>query len=201
MRYLHAVGLYERFLASGSYINDNTGEIIEQWTAHALPDGAWLIRVDRILQNILLEGWRSPQGIMERIDVFRLQTPTVRITYMRGETRETVDYTRKTAQTDPIHETVTVPANTILDLPCILGAGFTLSALGETLTPVLRLDLDTLELSHYEKIGNAQAWGIELDAHGIPLVHHMENHTIKIRDYVPHHLFNLTYNPLRDTRP
>ncbi len=80
MRYLHAVGVHEKFVASGVYIHYQNGEAtgtVEHWSVHELPDGAQLIRVDddwrdRDGSSVLIEAWRSPAsegGRIERFDI------------------------------------------------------------------------------------------------------------------------------------
>ena len=68
MRYLHPVGISEKFVASGKYVmytDDAPGATIETWSIHALPDGAQLIRVDIDYRkhggrSFLIEAWVNP---------------------------------------------------------------------------------------------------------------------------------------------
>ncbi len=193
MRYLHAVGLSERFLASGAYITD-ANVLVEQWTAHALPDGAWLIRVDRIPQNILLEAWRSSSGAIERVDAFRLQSPTLRVTYMRGDSPHILDHSHKEAQTEAIYNSLTIPVDSIITLPGILGAGFALSEFQARTAPIICADLPSLEVTTHTHENNAAAWAVDLDAHGIPQTFHDGEKVVNLRDYVPHKTLNLRLN-------
>jgi hypothetical protein len=80
MRYLHAVGAHEKFVASGVYVHLQDGEATgtrEHWSIHELPDSAQLIRVDDDWRDVdgssvLIEAWRSPAsegGRIERFDI------------------------------------------------------------------------------------------------------------------------------------
>ena len=77
MRYLHAVAPHEQFVAQGTYryhADDAPTGLLEYWTIHALPDGAWFMRVDKDGRDFdgrseLIEAWRSPDGDIERFDV------------------------------------------------------------------------------------------------------------------------------------
>jgi hypothetical protein len=80
MRYLHPVGPHEAFVASGSYhyyADDEATGLVEHWTIHELPDGAWFIRVDKDGRDFdgrseWIEAWRGPVaegGRIERFDV------------------------------------------------------------------------------------------------------------------------------------
>lgn len=73
MRYLHPVAPHERFVASGTYRYSNS-RLLEHWTIHELPDGAWFMRVDKDGRfedgrSELIEAWRSPDGAIERFDI------------------------------------------------------------------------------------------------------------------------------------
>ncbi|MFW5691111.1 MAG: hypothetical protein ACOCXZ_01310 [Chloroflexota bacterium] len=80
MRYLHAVGPSEKFIASGHYIHYMNGTptgAVEHWAIHELPDGAQMIRVDddsrkRDGSSVLIEAWRAPAsegGHIARVDL------------------------------------------------------------------------------------------------------------------------------------
>jgi hypothetical protein len=77
MRYLNPVGQLEKFVASGLYTHYQNGApmgIVEQWSIHEQPDGAWVMRVDMDGRDIkgrstLIEAWRSPAGSIERFDI------------------------------------------------------------------------------------------------------------------------------------
>jgi hypothetical protein len=94
MRYLHSVGIHERFVASGIYAGirerEPTGESIV-WSIHELPDGAHFIRLDWQAAESqgwyqLMEAWRSPEsegGNIERLDV-QAFAPHHTITHVRA---------------------------------------------------------------------------------------------------------------------
>ncbi len=86
MRYLHPVGPHEVFVGSGTYVTRRDGKplsLVEHWTIHELPDGAWLMRVDRDGRegdgrSELIEAWRPPgaeEGRVERFDVAASNKP------------------------------------------------------------------------------------------------------------------------------
>lgn len=80
MRYLHPVGIQERFVASGIYIHYQDGNptgTVEHWSIHEMPDGAQKIRVDDDWRetdgsSVLIEAWRSPYAEGGRIERFDL---------------------------------------------------------------------------------------------------------------------------------
>lgn len=79
MRYLHPVAPHETFVASGTYRYEGT-RLVEQWTIHELPDGAWFMRVDKDGRfadgrSELIEAWRSPAGVIERFDITAYGAP------------------------------------------------------------------------------------------------------------------------------
>lgn len=73
MRYIHPVGIHEKFVASGEYDQHRS-----QWSVHQFPDGAWMMRVDwdkRQIDgtSIIIEAWRSPiaeGGNIDRFDIW-----------------------------------------------------------------------------------------------------------------------------------
>ena len=77
MRYIHPVGVSEKFVASGIYRyykNDEPTGLVEEWTVHEQPDGAWFIRVDKDGRffdgrSELIETYRNPNGQIERFDI------------------------------------------------------------------------------------------------------------------------------------
>lgn len=77
MRYLHAVALHEKFVASGEYRYFRNGEALairEKWTIHELPGGAIFYRVDEDGRDdnglsILSEALINPDGQIERYNV------------------------------------------------------------------------------------------------------------------------------------
>jgi hypothetical protein len=80
MRYMHPVGLHEKFVASGVYVHYKDGIStggMEEWMIHEQPDGAHKIRVDEDGRahdggSVLIEAWRSPDiegGHIERFDI------------------------------------------------------------------------------------------------------------------------------------
>ena len=77
MRYLHAVAPHERFVAQGTYRytgDSGLGGLVEHWTIHELPDGAWFMRVDKDGRDTnggsqLIEAWRNADEVIERFDV------------------------------------------------------------------------------------------------------------------------------------
>ena len=84
MRYLHPVAPHEAFVASGTYHYERDGELtglVEHWTIHELPDGAWFMRTDRDGRYFdghseLIEAWRSPDGHIERFDITAYGAPS-----------------------------------------------------------------------------------------------------------------------------
>jgi hypothetical protein len=74
MRYIHPVGIHEKFVASGQYQHPN----IITWSIHEMPDGAWMIRLDHDGRatdgtSLLIEAWRSPiaeGGKIGRFDIW-----------------------------------------------------------------------------------------------------------------------------------
>ncbi|MDQ7025974.1 MAG: hypothetical protein Q9P01_16105 [Anaerolineae bacterium] len=77
MRYLHAVALHEKFVASGEYRYFRDGEALairEKWTIHELMGGAIFYRVDEDGRDedglsILSEAFLNPEGQIERYNV------------------------------------------------------------------------------------------------------------------------------------
>lgn len=91
MRYLHPIAAHEKFIASGTYHYTHGGDetrLVEHWTIHELPDGAWFMRVDKDgrfhdKRSVLIEAWRSPGGTLERYDVVAYGAPGEPIGIMR----------------------------------------------------------------------------------------------------------------------
>ncbi len=80
MRYLHAVTMREKFVASGVYTHYRDGEptgTTEEWSIHQQPDGATFYRIDEDSRkadggSVLVEAWQSPPEAgsrIERVDV------------------------------------------------------------------------------------------------------------------------------------
>jgi hypothetical protein len=190
MRYLHAISPVEAFIASGQYQDTNL-KIIQQWTIHQLPDYAWLIRVDHIHQNILIEAWRSPQSMIERVDVRTLNYPMQRINYTLEN--GVVEYGHTDGKAPRIEKTLTV-SSPLLALPSIIGISL---ALSEWRTPqptvttldLLSLDLITLPISPHDW----QKSVLQFNAHGIP--QHYQDQSgekLTLTHFAPHHSFNLS---------
>lgn len=82
MRQIHPLGWHERFVASGTYhwfgaSGERVPDSSEQWTVHALPDGAQIIRADRQTRDegvTLAHLWRSPLADGGRIERATLMT-------------------------------------------------------------------------------------------------------------------------------
>lgn len=78
MRYIHPIGIHEKFVASGTYLQTDTDKGLTEWAIHEMPDGAWMIRLDRDGRNIdgmsmIAEVWRSPAsegGKIARFDIW-----------------------------------------------------------------------------------------------------------------------------------
>lgn len=87
MRYIHSVGVHEKFVASGEYTHHHS-----QWCIHQLPDGAWMMRVDWDKRrvdgtSVLLEAWRSPiaeGGYVERFDMWGFADGRYPIRHIKG---------------------------------------------------------------------------------------------------------------------
>lgn len=92
VRYIHSVAPHESFVASGTYVfyeNDIPSGLVEHWSIHELPDGAWFMRVDRDGRTFdgrseLIEAWRNPQGVIERFDLFAFGAPTDSIKHVEA---------------------------------------------------------------------------------------------------------------------
>lgn len=77
MRYIHPVGLPEKFVASGVYTYYRNAEptgLIEIWNIYQLPDNAYLVRIDwdgrkdaAFQSSILLEAWYAPDELGENL--------------------------------------------------------------------------------------------------------------------------------------
>lgn len=78
MRRLHAVGLHEKFIASGKYhianpsaAIDDPNEAVEIWSLHVLPDSSQVLRADQQRLNghfQIIELLRSADGHIQRVD-------------------------------------------------------------------------------------------------------------------------------------
>ncbi len=125
MRYLHPVGPHETPVASGAYryFQDETPTgLLEYWTIHQHPDGAWFFRVDRDGRDFdgrseWIEAWQGPTVAGQQIERF-----DVAVSGLPGETprRARATYTLDAGQVhvgrwldhaDPHRETLTVPAS------------------------------------------------------------------------------------------
>lgn len=137
MRYLHPVAMHEVFVGSGTYRylqNDAPTGLVEHWTIHELPDGAWFIRVDKDGREFdgtteLLEAWRSPAGVIERFDVVAYNHPSEPVRSVRAS--YTVEgqmlYCGRTINdSDRVHTQLELPASYILQPGAYLFFGFAL---------------------------------------------------------------------------
>lgn len=192
MRYLHAVGLAEKLLSSGVYVGAD-GVPVEAWSIHVLPDGAWLVRVDRVGRGMLVEGWRAPDdegGHIERIDAFRLSTPTVRATLQRGDEAGALEHGRGVGRQGRQQATLDAAPDSVLALPGILGAGLALAQM-DGAADVLSLDDDchVLRLPADFSAGaeGAVRWGaatITRGADGIPTRYTDDDGAYHLTDYM-----------------
>lgn len=126
MRYLHSVGPLERFVASGSYGDD------EQWSIHQHPDGALFYRVDSERHGAvaLMEAWRSPQDQVERVEIVMFNAPE----FKRGKLSYSVIEGQLEAGYQIGHEPrhqfdeMALPDGAVLALDCRLFMGLTVNA-------------------------------------------------------------------------
>lgn len=78
MRYIHPIGIHEKFVASGTYFHADGDKTITEWSIHEFPDGAWMLRLDRDGRgadgmSMIAEVWRSPiaeGGKVARFDIW-----------------------------------------------------------------------------------------------------------------------------------
>lgn len=192
MRYLHAVGLAEKLLSSGVYVGAD-GQPVEAWSIHVLPDGAWLVRVDRVVRAMLIEGWRAPDdegGRIERLDAFRLSTPTIRATLQRGDEAGALEHGRGVGRQGRQQTTLDAAPDSVLVLPGILGAGLAITQLNDA-ADVLSLDDDchVLRLPTDVSAGaeGAMRWGtatIKRGADGIPTSYEDDDGAYHLTDYM-----------------
>ncbi len=140
MRYLHAVAVHERFVARGTYryyADDAPTGLLEHWTIHELPDGAWFMRVDkdgRFMdgRSELIEAWRSPGGHIERFDIraFGAKSDAIqqaRATYTIEGNRLNVG--RAFDGAEQIQETVEIPPDHVVQPGSYLFFGYALPAI------------------------------------------------------------------------
>ncbi len=192
MRYLHAISPAEMFIASGSYQNADR-KTIQQWTIHQLPDQAWMIRVDHIPQNILIEAWRSPQRTLERVDVRTLNRPIQRISYLLENAL--IEYGHTDGQATRIHKTLKL-TTPLLALPSVIGISLALDEWHITRPTLTTLDLSALELITAQI--KAREWAksvIQFNQHGIP--QRYQDHAggiLTLTDFAATPTFNLSIN-------
>lgn len=92
MRQLHPVSPHEKFVASGVYTffrDHRPSGLIEYWNIYELPDGSWVIRVDRDGReydgrSVLVEAWRSWLRRIERFDIHRYGDTEDQVKSLRG---------------------------------------------------------------------------------------------------------------------
>jgi hypothetical protein len=127
MRYLHSVGPLERFVASGSYGDD------EQWSIHQHPDGSFFYRVDSERHGAvaLMEAWQSPEGRVERVEIVMFNAPE----FKRGKLSYSVIEDQLEAGYQIGHDSrhqfdeMALPDGAVLALDCWLFMGLTVNAL------------------------------------------------------------------------
>ena len=139
MRRLHAVGIREKFWASGVYIHDayipddedpDDGypdwNIRTQWTIHEVGDGARLVRMDIDYEEtgfILSEALIEPDGTISRYmrEGFVTGKPRQKYTYTLDEKGLLILYS---GGADTKEEFIEMPADTMLVCPQWLLEGF-----------------------------------------------------------------------------
>lgn len=138
MRYLHAVGVSERFVASGVYVHhleDRPTGTSEQWSIHELPDGAQMIRVDddhrkRDGSSVLIEAWREPErsgGHIARVDLHGFggkdaEISDVRASYIVNE--NVLEFGRSVDKGDREYDELALPETYILSPESLIFGGF-----------------------------------------------------------------------------
>lgn len=190
MRYLHAISPVEMFIASGSY-RDQHLNVSQQWTIHQLPDQAWMIRVDHVPQNILIEAWRSPEGSVERVDIRTLNPPPHRINYLLENGQ--VEYGHTIGKDQRHQQSFDLP-QPLLTLPSIIGISLALAEWHNSAPTVVMLDLLTLDLISFQT--NTHDWQkpfIQFTANGIPQSYQDQTGaTLTLSDFAAKPSFNLS---------
>lgn len=143
MRYLHSVSMSEVFVASGVYKFFKEGDELphsESWSIHEHPDGEWFVRVDddsRGLdgKSLLLEALLDSQRRIVRFDVnysnpkFENGIRTLRATFtLEGQVLQ-VGWSFNDAERQ--YTELTLPINTIIDIPLCSFRGRSTVALAE----------------------------------------------------------------------
>jgi hypothetical protein len=154
MRYMHAIGPSEAFVASGVYVhyvdNETTGTF-EEWAIHELPDKAWMIRVDddhraRDGSSVLIEAWRTPEidgGQIERVDLHAFggqdaEIKELRASYIVADGPQ-LEFGRSIERGQREQGTLNLPEGYLLSPESLIFAGFEvdeLAARGQ-MTPVV----------------------------------------------------------------
>jgi hypothetical protein len=189
MRYLHAISPVESFIASGSY-HDGL-HVSQKWTIHQLPDQAWMIRIDHIRQNILIEAWRSPERKIERIDFRTLNPPAHRI----NTTLENglIEYGHRTGNDQRIQQTLDLP-HPLLVLPSVIGISLALDEWHATAPSLVTIDLPALDLITFQM--SVTEWQKPVDSfapNGIPQRYHDPSGAIlTLTDFAAHRSFHLS---------
>lgn len=128
MRYLHPIAPHEKFVASGTYryfVDDQPTGLVEHWTIHELPDGAWFMRVDRDGREFdgrteLIEAWRSPAsegGRIERYDLSAYGAPSDTLKKVRASyaLEENILYVGRTFNDgERLQDELSLPDNCLL---------------------------------------------------------------------------------------
>lgn len=140
MRQLHPVSLKEKFVASGLYIlaeKSQPAQLTEEWSIHQLPDHSEIVRVDRIVASdiiLLLEGYRTPAGLIERFDAYLYAfgaslSHQIRATYTRlGDEL----YITRTLNRETSQETVlSVSSDTLICPPALVFMGMAIKTVAE----------------------------------------------------------------------
>lgn len=189
MRYLHPLSPVERFIASGTY-RDHKQNPSQKWTIHQLPDQAWIIRIDHIFQNILIQAWRSPESQLERVDIRTLNPPPRRINYLVEN--GLIEYGHHIKNASTIQQTFDLPMPKLV-LPSVIGISLALREWRSDST-LVTLDLSTFDLMTFQV--SVEEWRkpvTRFNAQGV--VQHYQDQSgvdLLLTDFAAHHSFNLS---------
>jgi len=147
MRRLHPVAAQERFLGSGSYhfsIDGRALDKCENWSLHELPDGERIVRVDMDARreegrSILLHGLQTQDGGWVRLDIrydgaAGSALRSLRASYQIDGCCLRVGYSMNSATRE--YEEMTLPADTLIDMPLLLARGAIIPQLAGHSRPV-----------------------------------------------------------------